>query len=142
MNDERWLPVRGYEQSHWVSNHGRVASKTKLLTLFPTGNRNLYLGVMLCRDGKMKKFRVNRLVALNFIPNPSGLPDVDHINRDKTNNRVDNLQWLSRAENGTGRCPIDSRIKEEVRRLAPVTKKRILAAQFGISIRTVFRIIK
>lgn len=48
-------------------------------------------------DGKI--YRVHRLVAETFIPNPAGLPEIDHINRDRSDNRVENLRWATRSEN-------------------------------------------
>lgn len=58
-----------------------------------------YMYVDLCMDGKIKKFTVHRLVALNLIPNPENKEQVNHINGDKTDNRVENLEWVTRSEN-------------------------------------------
>jgi hypothetical protein len=58
-----------------------------------------YMYVDLCNDGKVKKFTVHRLVALNLIINPEDKPQVNHINGDKTDNRVVNLEWCTRSEN-------------------------------------------
>lgn len=58
-----------------------------------------YMYVDLCKDGKVKKFTVHRLVALNMIPNPENKLQVNHINGDKTDNRVVNLEWNTRSEN-------------------------------------------
>lgn len=49
--------------------------------------------------GKQYTIKVHRAVALAFVPNPDNLPDIDHINNDKTDNRADNLQWLSHRDN-------------------------------------------
>ena len=58
-----------------------------------------YMYVDLCKDGKVKKFTIHRLVALNLIPNPENKDQVNHINGDKTDNRVENLEWNTRSEN-------------------------------------------
>jgi len=55
--------------------------------------------VNLSKDGKGLNKTVHRLVAKAFIPNPEGLPEIDHIDGDKTNNVVENLQWISHVEN-------------------------------------------
>ena len=58
-----------------------------------------YHRVCLSRDGERKRFYVSRLVALHYIPNPENKPQVDHINRDKDNNHISNLRWVTGQEN-------------------------------------------
>ena len=60
-----------------------------------------YLQVKLWKDGKDKKYMINRLVAQAFLPNPDNLPEVNHKDEDKTNNKVENLEWCTRAYNLT-----------------------------------------
>lgn len=98
--NEVWKPIEGYED-YLVSNLGRVKSlkfgKEKILS--PGHNGWGYLDVGLCKNGQKKHQLVHRLVALAFIPNPKNLPEVNHKNEDKTNNRADNLEWVSSKEN-------------------------------------------
>lgn len=101
---EEWRPVKGYEGYYEVSSLGRVAN----LNYKKRGNRRLkvprqfrngYYYVDLYKDGKAQRFTVHRLVAMTFIPNPNNLPEVDHIDTDRTNNMVDNLRWVTNRDN-------------------------------------------
>lgn len=114
MSYEVWRPIKGFEGRYEVSNLGKVRSlnykrtgKIKEMSLVPDGRE--YLQVALSKDGSPVKYRVNRLVALAFIPNPNELPQVNHIDEDKTNNHVTNLEWCSAKYNTnhgtrTARC--------------------------------------
>ncbi len=78
---------------------GKVSSKRFPERYLRPIIRNKYLHYNLCNNGKSKSFRVHRLVALHYIPNPDNKPYVDHINRDKNDNRVENLRWVTAFEN-------------------------------------------
>lgn len=99
--EEEWKAIAGYEEVYEISNLGRVKSlkygKEKILK--PGKTENGYLQVQLWRDGKIKNFLVHRLVAEAFIPNPEGLPEINHIDEVKDNNCVENLEWVSRWYN-------------------------------------------
>ena len=53
--------------------------------------------IQICLNGRT--YRLHRILARHFLPNPDDLPEIDHIDRDKTNNTLDNLRWVSRSEN-------------------------------------------
>lgn len=100
MNNEVWKPIVDYP-NYEVSNLGRVKSfflNTEKI-LKSTKNTNGYLQVGLYKEGKIKYFRVHRLVAQAFLPNPNNLPQVNHRNEDKTDNRVENIEWCNRSYN-------------------------------------------
>lgn len=84
-----------------VSSLGYVIStkylKPRILKMYP--NKDGYLTVSLCKNGKQKTFGIHRLVADAFITNSFNYDSVDHINGDKTDNRSCNLQWLSHSDN-------------------------------------------
>lgn len=104
MKKEIWRPVAGYEELYAVSSLGRVKSLNYNRTgvekfLKPAKNKGGYLQVVLCRNGKKKCIKVHRLVATAFLPNPEGLPEINHKDEVKTNNIVGNLEWCSRLYN-------------------------------------------
>ena len=83
-----------------VSNYGNVKSMfryKKLLT--PTKNKSGYLKVSLYKDKKIKVFSVHRLVAEAFLKNNNNLPEVNHIDGNKENNNVSNLEWCTKQQN-------------------------------------------
>ena len=102
MTDEVWRDIEGYEMIYQVSNMGRVkrldgidsqGRNWKGRILSPGIDKGGYLKVCLYKEGKVNRFLVHRLVAHAFIPNPEGLPQINHIDEDKTNNLVDNLEY-------------------------------------------------
>ena len=115
---ERWLPVVGYEGIYEVSDLGRVRSVARTVPYryrmtsvicyrripaktisqivnVAVGGR-LYVNL---RKETVKMVTVHRLVALAFVPNPNALPEVNHIDANKTNNAASNLEWCTRIQN-------------------------------------------
>lgn len=92
---EIWKKIEGHDR-YSISNMGRVRNdKTgrilKTNTINNAGYKLIYI--------QKRCYTIHRLVALHFIPNPKGLSDVNHINEDKSDNRVENLEWLSHRDN-------------------------------------------
>ena len=116
MMEEIWIDIEGYEGKYEVSNLGRVRSLDQMLSYAsrwgtiayrPTKGKVLtqrtisggYKGVLIKVQGKTEMKLVHRLVANAFVPNPQNLETVNHIDEDKTNNHVDNLEWCTRKYN-------------------------------------------
>ena len=103
MLNIEWKPIKDYEDLYMVSNTGLVKSlhcgKEKLLKQVIRNNNYQYYFVGLLKNGKRKYFAVHRLVAMAFIHNPNNYEQVDHLDGNKLNNNVDNLEWVSPKEN-------------------------------------------
>ena len=107
--EEIWKDVEGFEGFYEVSNQGAVRSllnsrgnpRIELKILKPTKSKAQggYLTVQLCKDGKKLRRSVHRIVAEAFIPNILGLSEVNHINENTWDNRVENLEWISHRDN-------------------------------------------
>ena len=96
---EVFMPIENYEDTYAVSNLGRVKNiKTgKILKEFK--NNKGYMLVHLYKNGIEKKYLVHRLVLNTFQANPRKCSDVNHRNEDKTDNRLNNLEWISHKDN-------------------------------------------
>lgn len=167
---EIWKDIKGYEGLYQVSNYGRVKSLPHKIYTKDGKVRNWrggfkknvfdgnYYGIILCINGIKISRRIHRLVGETFIPNPNCLPDLNHIDCDKTNNHVDNLEWCTKKENiqhaiknglinqnGVNSCRSifnQKEINEIRKKYIPykyTTKK--LAEEYGVCMQTIQRII-
>lgn len=167
---EEWKDIKGYEGFYQISNHGRVKSlggwcgtvkrKEKIRSTSLTYDG--YEKVRLIHQGKDKTMRVHRLVAEAFIPNPENKDTVNHIDGNKRNNIVSNLEWVDRSEQMTHAYRLglkESRVgshnsnakltDEEVREIrksyVPYSKELgtvALAKKYGVTNRVIGLIVK
>ena len=94
MPYSKWVKINDFLE---VSNFGEVKSHGKIIKGEITSGG--YCRVHISHKGVQYKFLVHRLVAEAFIPNPKRLPEVNHIDGNKQNNSVDNLEWCTRSQN-------------------------------------------
>lgn len=95
---EIWKDIKDYEGLYQVSNYGRVRSLNyrntgRVEVLKSIEEQQGYLQIHLVKNKKRATFKIHRLVAETFIQNPERKPQVNHKDEDKTNNRVENLEW-------------------------------------------------
>lgn len=96
---EQWRDIPGYEGAYQVSDLGRVRNRKRRRLLRPNSKKTKYLQVTLSKNNVPKFCSIHRLVAIAFLPNPLGLPQVNHKNGIKWDNRLENLEWISASEN-------------------------------------------
>lgn len=99
FGDVRWAYIDGYGERYAVSEDGRVWSFLRDKLLKPEVVHNGYLRVNLTDGKKSRHKRIHVLVAQAFIPNPNNYVVVHHLDANKTNNHVDNLEWTTAARN-------------------------------------------
>lgn len=112
-NVEIWKPVVGYEDCYMVSSFGRVKSAKRKIKHPLSGEINIKERILkqhvlssgylapspLSKNGETKTIYTHKLVAEAFIPNPENKPCIDHINTIRTDNRAENLRWVTYKEN-------------------------------------------
>jgi len=112
MEKEQWKPICNYENYYEVSNLGNIRSVDRYVKS-KSNSRVLLKGkpmkyvvsihgykrITLCKDGKHKQFFIHRLVALAFLKNSYNKPMINHIDGNKLNNELSNLEWCTHSEN-------------------------------------------
>ena len=145
MEGEIWKDIEGYEGLYQVSNMGRVKSlermcetskdkskaqrNVKSKIMVQTLSKKKYPRVGLSKEGKYMVIVVHRLVAKAFVKNPTNKKTVDHINTVRTDNRVENLRWLTQEEqftkNAISKERMDNVRRENQKKLTEFHKKKV-----------------
>lgn len=169
--NEEWRDIKGFEGAYQVSSYGRVKSLTRFIVrsdgvrylakgkiIKPVTDRYGYLIKTLTYEGRRRATKIHRLVAEHFIDNPANLTDVNHLDGNKVNNHISNLEWASREGNmhhawrlglmervrknagKSSQCKLTSeQLLDIKRRRASGDTLKILAAKYNVSITTIWK---
>lgn len=121
--EEVWKGIEGYNGKYLVSNYGRVvrAENGGCVDVSLNVNSCGYLQLHLKGEKGRKTVTIHRLVATHFIPNPYNLPQINHKDGNKMNNKADNLEWCTASHNT--QHAYDNGLKENTRKVAAITAK-------------------
>lgn len=176
---EEWRDIPRFEGFYQASNLGRIRSLDRLVTFNGTraerkgvilrpAQRNNYAFVLLSIEGRKKAYSIHRLIVTTFIPNAENYPCVNHIDCDKSNNNLLNLEWCTSKQNSehavvnnkyrkgefAGRAVLNDIIAREIRvkylseenitqpRLTRPYPMKRLAKEYGASIQAIAAIVK
>lgn len=99
----QYKEIKGMDETYYITVDGRVWTNSRKngIERFMKSHmtKDGYISIGLKENGKQKQFRVHRLVAQAFIPNPENKPYINHIDGDRTNNNISNLEWCTQKEN-------------------------------------------
>ena len=126
--------LKGYEDSYQISDSGRIFTKRRLIgnqiyygkELIPQLTSDGYLKVTLSNNCKSKKYYLHRLVAIQFLDNLDNLPQVNHIDGNKLNNSITNLEWCTKQENQNHAIRTGLMQRGQERPSAKLTEQQVL----------------
>lgn len=111
MEDEKWIDIENYEGIYQISNYGRIKSLERIIPnkrtkpvkrserILKPSNSNGYLQVMLQKDNIKHTKKIHQLVGLHFLEKPNYECEINHKDDNRSNNYVDNLEWVTKREN-------------------------------------------
>lgn len=159
---EIWMDVVGYEGYYQISNTDKVRSLKRRIKNYPSGTRVMksvvlktrigttgYFMVDLSKEGKSIKHRVHRLKAKAFIPNPNNYPEINHIDGDKLNNHLLNLEWCTSSQNrlhaykeGLKPSKLSNEDVDYILKSYPEINIPALARKYGVSNTAIWYVLK
>jgi hypothetical protein len=95
---EEWRIINDYP-NYSISSLGSVRNNATEKILKTFINKRGYYRIALYKDNKRQQYSIHRLIGIHFLPNWNNYPEIDHVDRDKTNNKVFNLRWIDRSGN-------------------------------------------
>lgn len=147
LEGEEWRDVVCYEELYAVSSYGRICSKSKMLPnrngvrmtnprlLSPAKTKEGYLKVIICKSRTRKYMLVHRIVAEAFLENLDNNPMIDHIDRDKQNNKASNLRWCTATGNMNNPLTVEHCRKLNTGREHKDKYKPIVAIKDGVVVK-------
>jgi len=139
LNNEEWRTIDGYE-NYQVSNTGQVKNIKTGRILVSFAQKTGYHSVILCREGKQATKYVHKLVAKAFIPNPENKKEVNHKNFRKNDNRVENLEWVTRQENMLYNSEHLDELKKQ--KILQIIVKNLLVDELGFTQKDIENILR
>ena len=129
---EIWKPIQKYEDRYLISNLGKVFSLFSKRCISNRINKAGYIQIILHKKGENKTLLLHRVLGQTFIPNPLNLPQINHKNAVKTNNKLKNLEWVTQSFNTRHAYKMD----KITRMLGEKHPKAILTNQKVLKIKT------